>query len=64
MALSYASAMPRRYVALLRVVNVGRTGTLAMSDLTALVDSYRDCASSRTFDWRDSWLVPNRGHFG
>jgi len=34
-ALSYASAMPRRYVALLRVVNVGRTGALAMSDLIA-----------------------------
>jgi hypothetical protein len=30
----------------------------------AFVDSYRDCASSRTFDWRGSWLVPNKGHFG
>jgi hypothetical protein len=34
-ALSYGAAMRRRYVALLRVVNVGRTGTLAMSDLIA-----------------------------
>ena len=30
----------------------------------ALVDGYRDCASSRTCDWRGSWLVPNKGHFG
>jgi hypothetical protein len=30
-----ASAMPRRYVALRRVVNVGRTGAAAMSDLIA-----------------------------
>ncbi|HET7019672.1 MAG TPA: hypothetical protein VFI58_03040 [Xanthobacteraceae bacterium] len=34
-ALSYGAAKRRRYVALLRVVNVGRTGTLAMSDLIA-----------------------------
>jgi uncharacterized protein (DUF1697 family) len=34
--LSYGAAMPRRYVALLRAVNVGRTCTLAMSDLIAI----------------------------
>jgi len=35
-ALSYDAAMPRRYIALLRAVNVGRTGTRAMSDLIAI----------------------------
>ena len=35
-ALSYGAAMPRRYVALLRAVNVGGTGTLAMSDPIAI----------------------------
>jgi hypothetical protein len=35
-ALSYGAAMPRRYIALLRAVNVGGTGTLAMSDLIAI----------------------------
>jgi hypothetical protein len=34
-ALSYSAAMRRRYLALLRVVNVGLTGPLAMSDLIA-----------------------------
>jgi uncharacterized protein (DUF1697 family) len=35
-ALSYGAAMPRRYIALLRAVNVGGSGTLAMSDLIAI----------------------------
>jgi uncharacterized protein (DUF1697 family) len=35
-ALSYGGAMPRRSVAMLRAVNVGRTRTLAMSDLIAI----------------------------
>ena len=35
-ALSYGAAMPMRYVALLRAVNIGGSATLAMSDLIAI----------------------------